>query len=114
VTEIEYLAKMTNCGCQDLAGDMPARRYRIIVSGRLGMIGREAFRDLHIEPHGTDTALTGDLNRSGLHDVLTLIRDLALDLVGLTCLAPELIAETSANLRTRRRPVIYGNRDPGW
>ena len=31
--------------------------------------------------------------------MLTLIRDLAFDLVGLTCLAPELIAETSANLR---------------
>jgi hypothetical protein len=68
---------------------MRTRRYRIIVSGRLGVVGREAFRDLHIEPHGTDTALTGDLNRSGLHDVLSRIRDLALDLVGLTCLAPE-------------------------
>ena len=28
--------------------------------------------------------------------------------------SPELIAETPANLRTRRRPVIHGNRDPGW
>ena len=114
MTEVSYIRKMTTCGCPDLAGDTPARRYRIIVSGRLGMVGCEAFRDLQIQPHGTDTALTGDLSRSGLHDVLTLIRDLALDLVGLTCLAPELIAETSANLRTRRRPVIYGNRDPGW
>ena len=114
MTEIEYLARMTNRGCQDLAGDMPARRYQIIVSGRLGMVGCEAFRDLQIEPHGTDTALTGDLNPSGLHDVLTLIRDLAFDLVGLTCLAPELTAETSANLRTRRRAGIHGNRDPGW
>ena len=34
-----------------------------------------------------DTALTGDLNRSGLFDVLTRTRDLALDLIGLTCLA---------------------------
>ena len=41
------------------------------------------------QPHGTDTALTGDLSRSGLHDALTLIRDLAVDLVGFTCLAPE-------------------------
>jgi len=60
-----------------------------IVSGRLGVAGHEAFGDLRIEPHGMDTALTGELNRSGLHDVLTRIRDLALDLVGLTCLAPE-------------------------
>jgi hypothetical protein len=35
-----------------------------------------------------DTALTGDQNRSGLFDVLTRMRDLALDLIGLTCLAP--------------------------
>lgn len=68
---------------------MRARQYQIIVSGRLGAIGHEAFRDLRIEPHGTDTALTGDLNRSGLWDVLIRIQDLALELVGLTCLSPE-------------------------
>jgi len=75
--------------------DMRTRRYKIIVAGRLGVVGHEVFRDFRIEPHGMDTALTGDLNRSGLHDVLTRIRDLALDLVGLTCVAPE--------LRTRHR-----------
>jgi hypothetical protein len=75
---------------------MHTRRYQIIVSGRLGGLCGEAFRDLDIEPHGADTALTGDLNRSGLHDVLTLIRDLALDLVGFTCLAPELIVQAPA------------------
>ena len=53
------------------------------------MAGREAFRDLRIAPYGADTAVTGDLSQSGLHDVFTRIRDLALDLVGLTCLAPE-------------------------
>ena len=67
---------------------MHTSRYQIVVSGRLGVAGREAFRDFHIEPHGMDTALTGDLNRSGLFDVLTRMRDLALDLIGLTCLAP--------------------------
>ena len=72
--------------------DMRTRRYQIIVSGRLGIFGHEVFRDFRIEPHGMDTALTGDLNQSGLHDALTRIRDLALDLVGLTCLAPELAA----------------------
>ena len=36
--------------------------------GRLGGAGREAFRDFHIAPHGMDTALTGDLNRSGLFE----------------------------------------------
>ena len=108
MTDIRYPRKRINCGCRELVEDMPTRRYQIIVSGRLGMICCEAFRDFHIQPHGTDTALTGDLNRSGLHDVLTRIRDLALDLVGLTCLAPEPIVQTSANLRTRRGPVIEG------
>ena len=83
---------------------MRTRRYRIIVSGRLGMIGHEAFRDLHIEPHGTDTALTGDLSRSGLHEVLTRIRDLALELVGLTCLAPEPGTRHQADAVKRRGP----------
>jgi hypothetical protein len=68
---------------------MYTRRYQIVVSGRLDVAGREAFRDFHFEPHGIDTALTGDLNRSGLPDVLTRLPDLALELIGLTCLAPE-------------------------
>ena len=67
---------------------MHAHRYQIVVSGCLGVAGREAFRDFHIEPHGMDTSLTGELNRSGLFDVLIRMRDLALDLIGLTCLAP--------------------------
>jgi len=79
---------------------MRTRRYQIIISGRLGAVGLAAFRDFQIEPHGTDTALTGDLTRSGLHDALTRIRDLALDLVALTCLAPELAVPASANLHT--------------
>ena len=68
---------------------MHASRYQIVVSGCLGVAGREAFRDLRIEPHGMHTALTGDLYRSGLLDVLTRMPDLALELIGLTCLAPE-------------------------
>ena len=68
---------------------MRTRRYQIIVSGRLDEAVCEVFRGFHIEPHGTDTALTGDLSRSGLHEALTLIRDLALELVGFTCLAAE-------------------------
>jgi len=54
----------------------------------LGIAGREAFRDLHFEPNGMDTALTGHLNPSGLFDVLTRMRGIPLDLIGLTCLAP--------------------------
>ena len=54
---------------------MHTSRYQIVVSGRLGVAGREAFRNFHIEPHGMETALTGDRNRSGLVDVLTRMRD---------------------------------------
>jgi hypothetical protein len=45
---------------------MHASRYQIVFSGRLGVARHEAFRDFHFEPHGMDTARTGDLNRSGL------------------------------------------------
>ena len=79
--------------------DTLTRRYQIVISGRLGMAGCEAFRDFQIEPHGTDTALTGNLTRSGLHDVLTRTRDLALDLVALTCVAPEQIVPASLPTR---------------
>jgi hypothetical protein len=66
---------------------MHASRSQIIVSGRLVAAGREAFRDFRTEPRGMDTALTGDMNRSGPFDVLSRIRDLALDLIELACLA---------------------------
>jgi hypothetical protein len=79
---------MISYGYWDPAADAPTRRYQIIISGRLGAAGCEAFRDFLIEPLGTDTALTGDLNRSGLYDTLARIRDLTLDLVALTRLAP--------------------------
>jgi hypothetical protein len=90
VTEVTYMHKMISYGYWDLATDTPTRQYRIIISGHLGVVGCEAFRDFRIEPHGTDTALTGDLNRSGLFDTLACLRDLGLDLVGFTCLAPGL------------------------
>ena len=70
MTEVTVMHKMISYGYWDLATDTPTRQYRIIISGRLGVVGREAFRDFRIEPHGTDTALTGDLNRSGLFDPL--------------------------------------------
>jgi len=113
VTEVTYPHKMISFGYWDLAADTPTRRYQIIVSGRLGGAAREAFRDFLIEPHGTDTALTGDLNRSGLYDTLTRIRDLTLDLVGLTCLAarpgagqqPDALGQS---LRISLRPLTEG------
>ena len=93
MTEVTVMHKMISYGYWDLATDTPTRLYQIIISGHLGVVGCEAFRDFRIEPHGTDTALTGHLNRSGLFDTLARLRDLGLDLVGLTCLAPGLDGE---------------------
>jgi hypothetical protein len=61
-------------------------RCQIIVSGGPGEIIREAFRDFDIERTGRNTALTGDLDPPGLRDALNIIRDLALELVGIVCL----------------------------
>ena len=62
---------------------MRPHRYRIIVAGGLGEIGREAFPDFRIEPNGVDTVLIGDLDQAGLHGVLTRILSLGLELVEL-------------------------------
>lgn len=63
--------------------------YRIIVSGRLGEAGRAAFEDLRVEPHGTDTALTGELDLPGLRGVLDRLLGLGLELVHMSRLADE-------------------------
>jgi hypothetical protein len=68
---------------------MRAHRYRIIVSGRLGEAGCVAFEDLHIEPHGPDTALIGELDQPGLRGVLDRVLGLGLELVDLALLAGE-------------------------
>jgi hypothetical protein len=39
-------------------------RHRIIIAGRLGEIGHQAFTDLAIEPYGTDTALFGEFDQA--------------------------------------------------
>jgi len=62
-------------------------RYRIIIFGGLGETGREAFGDFRIEPSGTNTELTGELDQSGLHGVLNRIQALGLELIELTRVA---------------------------
>lgn len=66
---------------------MRTHRYKIIILGGLGETYREAFRDFHIEPNGTNTVLTGDLDQSGLYGALNRIQSLGLELVGLSRLA---------------------------
>jgi hypothetical protein len=59
-------------------------RYRITIVGGLGEIGRGAFADFVIEPDGTDTALTGDLDEAALHGALNRILAFNLELVELS------------------------------
>ncbi len=65
-------------------GVVRTHRYRIIISGGLGEFGREAFADFRIEPNGTNTVLTGDLDQVALYGALNRILALGLELVELT------------------------------
>jgi hypothetical protein len=56
-------------------------RYRIVVSGGLGDIARQAFEGLKIEPDGENTALMGDLDQAALYGALNRISSLGLELV---------------------------------
>ena len=60
---------------------MRTHRYRITVAGGLDEAGREAFGDFEIEPHGTNTVLTGDLDQAALHGALNRIQSLGLELL---------------------------------
>ena len=62
-------------------------RYRITIVGGLGDTYCEAFRDFRIEPNGTSTVLTGDLDEAALYGALNRIQSLGLELVGLRRLA---------------------------
>ena len=81
---------------------MPPRCYRIIVSGRLGEAGRVAFEDFRIEPHGADTALTGELDLPGLRDVLDRLLRFRLELVQMSRLADG--AGSSRTAAAERQP----------
>jgi hypothetical protein len=62
-------------------------RYRIIIAGGLGEIGREAFADFRIESNGANTVLIGDLDQAALYGTLHRILSLGFELVGLNRLA---------------------------
>ena len=66
---------------------MSTHRYRIVVSGALGEVGREVFGDLRIEGNGADTVLTGDLDEPALYGVLDRILVLGLEIVELNRLS---------------------------
>jgi hypothetical protein len=59
-------------------------RYRIIISGTLDELGREAFVDFGIEANGTDTILIGDLDQAALYGTLNRILTLGFELLEVT------------------------------
>jgi hypothetical protein len=63
---------------------MRPHRYRIIVSGSLGELTRQAFDDLCVESNGVDTGLTGELDQAGLFGVLNRIMEFGLELRALS------------------------------
>ena len=65
-------------GFMDLAAAAP---YTIRIQGHLGATVLFAFPALVPECHGTDTVLTGRLDRSALYGVLAEIEALGLDLI---------------------------------
>jgi hypothetical protein len=64
-------------------------RYAIRVAGRLGPTVLAAFPDLHVEEHGSETVLTGEVrDRSALYGILAQLDALGLELIEVTRDAP--------------------------
>ena len=63
---------------------MRTHRYRITISGGLGVIACEAFGDFLIEPNGANTVLIGDMDQAALFGALHRILALNLELVALS------------------------------
>jgi hypothetical protein len=69
--------------------DPASARYLIRINGHLGATLLSAFPALAVKRQGTQTVLTGVLDRPGLHGVLAEIEALGLDLLEVRQLAPE-------------------------
>ncbi len=82
-----------------LMAPVPAR-YAIRVNGHLGATILSAFPALAPHRHGTDTVLTGLLDRSALYGVLAQVEALGLDLVEVHQLEPERKSPQSGDSRS--------------
>jgi hypothetical protein len=76
--------------CVDQMPDL----YSIRISGQLGPIALAAFPSMVSQLKGSDTLLTGVLDRSALYGVLAEIETLGLDLIELRLLLPRRIQGT--------------------
>ena len=69
---------------------MPAPvQYQVRVLGRVGPAASDAFADfgVHVEP--TATVLSGALDQAALHDLMTRVRELGLELVDVRRVPPK-------------------------
>jgi hypothetical protein len=62
--------------------------YTIRIKGQLGAAALSAFPALRSRHDGTETVLTGDLDRSALHGVLSEIEALGLELLEIRQVPP--------------------------
>jgi hypothetical protein len=69
--------------------DPASATYLIRINGQLGATLLSAFPAMAWRQHGSETVLTGVLDRPGLHGVLAEIEALGLDLLEVRQLAPE-------------------------
>jgi hypothetical protein len=74
--------------------------YAIRIKGHLGATVLSAFPALLPQRHGTDTVLTGLLDRSALYGVLAEVEALGLDLVEIRQLAPQRTSPGSGDTRS--------------
>ena len=79
--------------------DLGPALYTIRIQGDMGATILSAFPALVPQCHGTDTELTGRLDRSGLYGVLAEIEALGLDLIEVRRLMSRRIPPGSADLR---------------
>ena len=69
--------------------DPASAQYSIRINGHLGALFLTSFPAMVSEVHGTETILTGLLDRAALHGILAEIDALGLDLIEVRQLTPE-------------------------
>ena len=80
--------------CEHACVDQMPDLYSIRISGHLGPTALSAFPSMVSQLKGSDTLLTGVLDRSALYGVLAEIETLGLDLIELRLLLPRRIQRT--------------------